>query len=67
MQQVVSTVIAAAAVVAAVVLVSADSGPELVEGLRLFAVLGAALGFVGTVLAVRVLVFAFRGSAARRG
>ncbi|MET7133815.1 AarF/UbiB family protein [Cellulosimicrobium sp. MI9406] len=66
-QQVVSTVIAAAAVVAAVVLVSADSGPELVEGLRLFAVLGAALGFVGTVLAVRVLVFAFRGSAARRG
>lgn len=66
-QQVVSTVIAAAAVVAAVVLVSADSGPELVEGLRLFAVLGAALGFVGTVLAVRVLVFAFRGTAARRG
>ncbi|MFE9231997.1 ABC1 kinase family protein [Cellulosimicrobium funkei] len=66
-QQVVSTVIAAAAVVAAVVLVSADSGPELVEGLRLFAVLGAALGFVGTVLAVRVLVFAFQGSAARRG
>ncbi|GED09917.1 ABC1 kinase family protein [Cellulosimicrobium cellulans] len=63
-QQVVSTVIAAAAVVAAVVLVSADSGPELVEGLRLFAVLGAALGFVGTVLAVRVLVFAFRGAAA---
>ncbi|MFF2832116.1 ABC1 kinase family protein [Cellulosimicrobium cellulans] len=62
-QQVVSTVIAAAAVVAAVVLVSADSGPELVEGLRLFAVLGAALGFVGTVLAVRVLVFAFRGTA----
>lgn len=61
-QQVVSTVIAAAAVVAAVVLVSADSGPELVEGLRLFAVLGAALGFVGTVLAVRVLVFAFRGA-----
>ncbi|MGM7423696.1 ABC1 kinase family protein [Cellulosimicrobium sp. CpK407] len=61
-QQVVSTVIAAAAVVAAVVLVSADSGPELVEGLRLFAVLGAALGFVGTVLAVRVLVFAFRGT-----
>ncbi len=60
-QQVVSTVIAAAAVVAAVVLVSADSGPELVEGLSLFAVLGAALGFVGTVLAVRVLVFAFRG------
>ncbi|MBE9940223.1 ABC1 kinase family protein [Cellulosimicrobium cellulans] len=66
-QQVVSTVIAAAAVVAAVVLVSADYGPELVEGLRLFAVLGAALGFVGTVLAVRVLVFAFRGTAARRG
>ncbi|MHA7620557.1 ABC1 kinase family protein [Cellulosimicrobium cellulans] len=61
-QQVVSTVIAAAAVVAAVVLVSADSGPELVEGLRLFAVLGAALGFVGTVLAVRVLVFAFGGA-----
>ncbi|WP_264031017.1 ABC1 kinase family protein [Cellulosimicrobium sp. SH8] len=66
-QQVVSTVIAAAAVVAAVVLVSADSGPELVEGLRLFAVLGAALGFVGTVLAVRVLVFAFRGSGPRVG
>ncbi|MBN0039502.1 AarF/ABC1/UbiB kinase family protein [Cellulosimicrobium cellulans] len=65
-QQVVSTVIAAAAVVAAVVLVSADSGPELAEGLRLFAVLGAALGFVGTVLAVRVLVFAFRGTAVRR-
>ncbi|MFD4990506.1 ABC1 kinase family protein [Cellulosimicrobium cellulans] len=64
-QQVVSTVIAAAAVVAAVVLVSADSGPELVEGLRLFAVLGAALGFVGTVLAVRVLVFAFRGAPVR--
>ncbi|WP_082379632.1 AarF/ABC1/UbiB kinase family protein [Cellulosimicrobium cellulans] len=66
-QQVVSTVIAAASVVAAVVLVSADSGPELVEGLRLFAVLGAALGFVGTVLAVRVLVFAFRGSGPRVG
>lgn len=63
-QQVVSTVIAASAVVAAVVLLAADSGPELAEGVGLFAVLGAGLGFVGTVLAVRVLVFAFRSSLA---
>ncbi len=62
-QQVVSTVIAASAVVAAVVLLAADSGPELAEGVGLFTVLGAGLGFVGTVLAVRVLVFAFRGTA----
>ncbi|WP_435738494.1 AarF/UbiB family protein [Cellulosimicrobium sp. PMB13] len=60
-QQVVSTVVAAAAVVAAVVLLVADGGPQLGGGVALFPVLGAALGFVGTVLGVRVLVFAFRG------
>ncbi|MBD5785369.1 AarF/ABC1/UbiB kinase family protein [Cellulosimicrobium terreum] len=64
-QQVVSTVVAASAVVAAVVLLVADGGPSLSQGLPLYSVLGAALAFVGTVLAVRVLVFAFRGRSAR--
>jgi len=64
-QQVVSTVVAAAAVVAAVVLLVADGGPQLGDGVALFPVLGAALGFAGTVLGVRVLVFAFRGLPAR--
>lgn len=66
-QQVVSTVIAAAAVVAAVVLLVADGGPQLGGGVALFPVLGAALGFAGTVLGVRVLVFAFRGLPGRTG
>ncbi|PFG42010.1 ubiquinone biosynthesis protein [Isoptericola jiangsuensis] len=64
-QQVVSTVVASAAVVAAVLLMVAEGGPQLGDGVAVFPVLGAALGFAGTVLGVRVLVFAFRGLPAR--
>ncbi|MCB7135294.1 ABC1 kinase family protein [Cellulosimicrobium marinum] len=64
-RQVVSTVVACAAVVAAVVLLVADGGPRLGDDVALYPVLGAALGFAGTVLGVRVLVFAFRGDAGR--
>ncbi|WP_166845161.1 AarF/ABC1/UbiB kinase family protein [Isoptericola sp. BMS4] len=65
-QQVVSTLVAVAAVVAGALLLVADGGPALADDLPLFTVLGAALAFVGTVLAVRVLVFAFRGPPGHR-
>jgi ubiquinone biosynthesis protein len=61
-QQVIMTLVAVGAVVGAVVLLVADGGPMLAPELPWFTVLGAALGFVGTVLAVRVLVLAFRGT-----
>jgi ubiquinone biosynthesis protein len=61
-QQVIMTLVAVGAVVGAVVLFVADGGPMLAPQLPWFTVLGAALGFVGTVLAVRVLVTAFRGT-----
>ncbi|MFD6135915.1 ABC1 kinase family protein [Isoptericola sp. NPDC056618] len=61
-QQVIMTLVAVGAVVGAVVLFVADGGPMLAPQLPWFTVLGAALGFVGTVLAVRVLVVAFRGT-----
>lgn len=61
-QQVIMTLVAVGAVVGAVVLVVADGGPLLAPQLSWFTVLGAGLGFVGTVLAVRVLVVAFRGT-----
>ncbi|GAA1717624.1 AarF/UbiB family protein [Isoptericola hypogeus] len=63
-QQVVMTLIAVAALVAAVVLLTSE-GPVVGEGLRLYPLLGAGLAFVGTVLVVRVLVFAFRGPGRR--
>jgi ubiquinone biosynthesis protein len=64
-QQVVATFVASSAVVAAVLLMVAEGGPQLGDGVALFPVLGALLGFAGTVLGVRVLVFAFRGLPAR--
>ncbi|MFE5311255.1 ABC1 kinase family protein [Isoptericola sp. NPDC056605] len=65
-QQLIMTLVAVGAVVGAVVLFVADGGPMLAPQLPWFTVLGAALGFVGTVLAVRVLVVAFRGTARDR-
>ncbi|CAM3841738.1 ABC1 kinase family protein [Isoptericola cucumis] len=65
-QQVIMTLVAVGAVVGAVVLLVADGGPMLAPELPLFTVLGAALGFVGTVLAVRVLVLALRGTSRDR-
>ncbi|MFE7405490.1 ABC1 kinase family protein [Isoptericola sp. NPDC057559] len=65
-QQVIMTLVAVGAVVGAVVLLVADGGPMLAPELSWFTVLGAALAFVGTVLAVRVLVSAFRGTARDR-
>ncbi|MFE5338439.1 ABC1 kinase family protein [Isoptericola sp. NPDC056573] len=65
-QQLIMTLVAVGAVVGAVVLFVADGGPMLAPRLPWFTVLGAALGFVGTVLAVRVLVVAFRGTARDR-
>ncbi|SKC74670.1 ABC1 kinase family protein [Krasilnikoviella flava] len=65
-QQVIMTLVAVGAVVGAVVLLVADGGPMLAPQLPWFTVLGAALGFVGTVLAVRVLVLAFRGTTRER-
>ncbi|MGE9351787.1 ABC1 kinase family protein [Isoptericola variabilis] len=65
-QQVIMTLVAVGAVVGAVVLFVADGGPMLAPQLPWFTVLGAALGFVGTVLAVRVLVTAFRGTSRDR-
>jgi len=61
-QQVIMTLVAVGAVVGAVVLLVAEGGPMLAPQLPWFTVLGAALAFVGTVLAVRVLVAAFRGT-----
>jgi len=65
-QQVIMTLVAVGAVVGAVVLFVADGGPMLAPQLPWFTVLGAALGFVGTVLAVRVLVAAFRDGTRER-
>lgn len=65
-QQVITALLAAALVVGSVLLLVARGGPMLTPQLPLYAVLGAALAVVGAVLAIRVLLFAFRGQEQRR-
>jgi len=59
-QQLVTAVIAAASLVGAVLMIVSPTGPMLMPGIDLYWVLGAGLAFVGTLLSVRVLVFALR-------
>lgn len=66
-QQVISTVIAAASVVGGVFLLVADNGPQLTNDLSWYSVFGATMLFIGAVLSIRVLIFAFRGAPGERG
>ncbi|MEK8225906.1 hypothetical protein NKG05_07340 [Oerskovia sp. M15] len=66
-QQVISTIIAAACVVGGVFLLVAENGPQLTDDLSWFSVFGATLLFIGAVLSIRVLIFAFRGPPTDRG
>ncbi|NNU26157.1 ABC1 kinase family protein [Isoptericola sediminis] len=59
-QQLVTAVIAAASLVGAVLMIVSPTGPVLLPGIDLYWVLGAGLAFIGTLLSVRVLVFALR-------
>ncbi|WP_324649514.1 ABC1 kinase family protein [Georgenia sp. H159] len=58
--QLVMTLLAGAAAVCAVLLVLADGGPLLAEGVRLLPVLGVTLFLFAFVLAARALALAFR-------
>ncbi|WP_402468585.1 ABC1 kinase family protein [Isoptericola aurantiacus] len=59
-QQLVTALIAAASLVGAVLMIVSPTGPMLMPGIDLYWVLGAGLAFIGTLLSVRVLVFALR-------
>ena len=61
-QQVISTIIAAASVVGGVFLLIAENGPQLTNDLSWYSVFGAVMLFVGAVLSIRVLIYAFRGA-----
>lgn len=66
-QQVISTIIAAASVVGGVFLLIAENGPQLTNDLSWYSVFGAVMLFIGAVLSIRVLIYAFRGAPADRG
>ena len=51
----VGALIGIAAATLGIVLVVSDTGPELVDGVRLFAFLGATIGLVGFILLIRAL------------
>jgi len=66
-QQVISTIIAAASIVGGVFLLVADNGPQLTSDMSWYSVFGAVMLFIGAVLSIRVLIYAFRGAPVDRG
>ncbi|MEE6282576.1 ABC1 kinase family protein [Georgenia sp. MJ170] len=64
--QLVMTLLAGAAAVCAILLVLADGGPELTDGVRLLPLLGVTLFLFAFVLAARALVLAFRHTGERQ-
>lgn len=62
-QQLTMTVLAAACAIAGIMLVVADTGPLVAEGILLYPLLGATLFLFAFVLAARALVLVFRHTA----
>src|SRR5699024_7512298 len=63
--QIVMTLLAGAAAVCAILLVLADDGPMVTDGVRLLPILGITLFLFAFVLAARALAVAFRHTAAQ--